>query len=56
MEVNDFPDQPMLVRSIPHVEDEDESPYVNTDEIYEEAQDMGPALDDDLDSEVDDHY
>jgi hypothetical protein len=31
-------------------EDEDESPYVNTDE---EAQDTCPAFDDDLDSEVD---
>jgi hypothetical protein len=35
-------------------EDEDESPQVNTDETDEEAQDTGPAFDDDLDSEVDD--
>jgi hypothetical protein len=35
-------------------EDEDESPQVNTDETDEEAQDTGPASDDDLDSEVDD--
>jgi hypothetical protein len=35
-------------------EDEDESPHVNADETDEEAQDTGPALDDDLDSEVDD--
>jgi hypothetical protein len=35
-------------------EDEDESPHVNTDETDEEAQDTGPALDNDLDSEVDD--
>jgi hypothetical protein len=35
-------------------EDEDESPHVNTDEIDEEAQDTGPAFDDNLDSEVDD--
>jgi hypothetical protein len=35
-------------------EDEDESPHVNTEETDEEAQDLGPALDDDLDSEVDD--
>jgi hypothetical protein len=35
-------------------EDEDESPLVNTDETDEEAQDTGPAFDDDLDSEVDD--
>jgi hypothetical protein len=34
-------------------EDEDESPQVNTDETDEEAQDTGPAFDDDLDSEVD---
>jgi hypothetical protein len=33
-------------------EDEDESPHVNTDETDEEAQDTGPAFDDDLDSEV----
>jgi hypothetical protein len=32
-------------------EDEDESPHVNT-ETDEEAQDMCPAFDDDLDSEV----
>jgi hypothetical protein len=35
-------------------EDEDESPHVNADETDEEAQDTGPAFDDDLDSEVDD--
>jgi hypothetical protein len=35
-------------------EDEDESPHVNTDETDEEAQDTCPALDNDLDSEVDD--
>jgi hypothetical protein len=35
-------------------EDEDESPHVNTDETDEEAQDTGPAFDDDLDSEVGD--
>jgi predicted aspartyl protease len=35
-------------------EDEDESPHVNMDETDEEAQDTGPALDDDLDSEVND--
>jgi hypothetical protein len=35
-------------------EDEDESPHVNTDKTDEEAQDTGPAFDDDLDSEVDD--
>jgi hypothetical protein len=35
-------------------EDEDESPHVNTDETDEEVQDTCPALDDDLDSEVDD--
>jgi hypothetical protein len=35
-------------------EDEDESPQVNTDETDEEAQDTGLALDDDLDSEVND--
>jgi hypothetical protein len=34
-------------------EDEDESPHVNTEETDEEAQDLGPACDDDLDSEVD---
>jgi hypothetical protein len=35
-------------------EDEDESPHMDTNETDEEAQDTGPALDDDLDSEVDD--
>jgi hypothetical protein len=35
-------------------EDEDESPHVNEDETDEEAQDTCPALDDDLDSDVDD--
>jgi predicted aspartyl protease len=35
-------------------EDEDESPHMGTDETDEEAQDTGPAFDDDLDSEVDD--
>jgi hypothetical protein len=35
-------------------EDKDESPHMGTDETDEEAQDTGPALDDDLDSEVDD--
>jgi hypothetical protein len=35
-------------------EDEDESPHVNTEETDEEARDLGPAFDDDLDSEVDD--
>jgi hypothetical protein len=35
-------------------EDEDESPHMDTDETDEEAQDRGPAIDDDLDSEVDD--
>jgi hypothetical protein len=35
-------------------EDEDESPQVNTDETDEEAQDTGPAFDDDLDSGVED--
>jgi hypothetical protein len=35
-------------------EDEDESPHVNTDETDKEAQDTCPALDNDLDSEVDD--
>jgi hypothetical protein len=35
-------------------EDEDESPHMhmNTDETDEEAQDIGPAFDDDLDSDV----
>jgi hypothetical protein len=35
-------------------EDEDESPHVNTEETDEEVQDLGPACDDNLDSEVDD--
>jgi hypothetical protein len=35
-------------------EDEDESPQVNTEETDEEAQDLCPAFDDDLDNEVDD--
>jgi hypothetical protein len=35
-------------------EDEDESPHVNTEETDEEVQDLGPAFDNDLDSEVDD--
>jgi hypothetical protein len=35
-------------------ENEDESPHVNMDETDEEAQDMGLAFDNDLDSEVDD--
>jgi hypothetical protein len=35
-------------------EDKDESPHVNMEETDEEAQDTGPAFDDDLDSEVDD--
>jgi hypothetical protein len=35
-------------------EDEDESPHVNMDETDEEAEDTGPAFDDDLDSEVND--
>jgi hypothetical protein len=35
-------------------EDEDESPHVDADETDEEAQDTGPALDDNLDSDVDD--
>jgi predicted aspartyl protease len=35
-------------------EDEDESPHMDTDETDEEVQDTGPALDDDLDNEVDD--
>jgi hypothetical protein len=35
-------------------EEEDESPQVNTDETDEEVQDTCPALDNDLDSEVDD--
>jgi hypothetical protein len=34
-------------------EDEDESPHVDADETDEESQDTGPALDDDLDSDVD---
>jgi hypothetical protein len=40
---------PMMVE-----EDEDESPHVNADETDEEAQDTCTALDDDLDSDVDD--
>jgi hypothetical protein len=35
-------------------EDKDESPHIDTDETDEEAQDTGPALDDNLDNEVDD--
>jgi hypothetical protein len=35
-------------------EDEDKSPHVNADETDEEAQDTCPALDDNLDSDVDD--
>jgi hypothetical protein len=35
-------------------EDKDESPQVNMDETDEEAQDMCPAFDNDLDSEVKD--
>jgi hypothetical protein len=35
-------------------EDEDESPHMDTDETDEEAQDIGLAFDNDLDSEVDD--
>jgi hypothetical protein len=35
-------------------EDEDKSPHVNVDETDEEAQDTCPALDDDLDSDIDD--
>jgi hypothetical protein len=35
-------------------EDKDESPHMDTDETDEEAQDMCPAFDNDLDSEVDD--
>jgi hypothetical protein len=34
-------------------EDEDESPHVNADETDEEVQHICPALDDDLDSDVD---
>jgi hypothetical protein len=33
-------------------EDEDESPHMNMDETDEEAQDTGPAFDDNLDSDV----
>jgi hypothetical protein len=33
-------------------EDEDESPHMNMDETDEEVQDIGPAFDDDLDSDV----
>jgi hypothetical protein len=32
--------------------DEDESPHMDTDETDEEVQDIGPAFDDDLDSDV----
>jgi hypothetical protein len=35
-------------------EDKDESPHVNIDETDEEAQDTCPALDNDLDSDIDD--
>jgi hypothetical protein len=35
-------------------EDEDEFPHVSTEETDEEAQDLGPACNDNLDSEVDD--
>jgi hypothetical protein len=35
-------------------EDEDESPHMNVDETDEEAQDIGPAFDDNLDSDVND--
>jgi hypothetical protein len=35
-------------------EDKDQSPHVNTEETDEEAQDLCPAFDDDLHSEVDD--
>jgi hypothetical protein len=35
-------------------EDEDESPHVNTEETDEEVQNLCPAFDNDLDSEVDD--
>jgi hypothetical protein len=35
-------------------EDEDESPHMDMDKTDEEAQDTGPAFDDDLDSEVND--
>jgi hypothetical protein len=35
-------------------EDEDESPHMDMDKTDEEAQDTGPAFDDDFDSEVDD--
>jgi hypothetical protein len=43
----------MPVRSIPS-DGEDESPHMDTDETDEEVQDTGPALDDNLDNEVDD--
>jgi hypothetical protein len=33
-------------------EDEDKSPHMDTNKADEEAQDTGPAFDDDLDSEV----
>jgi hypothetical protein len=35
-------------------EDEDESPHVNTDETDKEVQDTCPAIDNDLDSDIDD--
>jgi hypothetical protein len=35
-------------------EDKDESPHMDTDKTDEEAQDIGPAFDDDLDSDIDD--
>jgi hypothetical protein len=35
-------------------EDEDESPHVDTDKTDKEVQDTCPALDDDLDGDVDD--
>jgi hypothetical protein len=34
-------------------EDEDESPHMDTDGTDEEAQDIGPAFDNDLDSKGD---
>jgi hypothetical protein len=54
VEVNDFLDQFMQIRSIPTMAEEDkyESPHMDTDETDEEVQDTGPAFDDDLDSEV----
>jgi hypothetical protein len=56
MEVNDFPNQPCRAGAFPSMveEDKDESPHVNMDKTNEEAQDMCPAFDDDLDSEVND--